>query len=190
MKMLCEDINYCLEVRNLYLQIYPHLMNLTLGADADPGFSVISYTAEIKSEVDAIYKQMYNKQDPALARFESRLGEWQPLCQALLRIPHLMEACPDLATTTHCALAAGTDGSQSTADMRGLFKPPNLWLMAVISLFTELYHFADLKLNLKFEIEVWCKGLNIDLDNVEDTTILRNKSTGNEAPPAGGDERV
>ena len=30
--------------------------------------------------------------------------------------------------------------------------------MAVISLLTELYHFADLKLNLKFEIEILCKG--------------------------------
>lgn len=462
-KMPREDIDYCLEVRNSCLQIHPRLMNLTPGADAEPGFSVVSYTAEIESEVDAIYKQMYDEQTTideviallqrskasadgrdheifscmlhflfdeykffqsyyparelamtaylfgsiiyhelvdfiplgiairyvvdaltcapetnlfkfglqALARFESRLGEWQPLCQALLRIPHLMEARPDLATTTHRALAAGADGSRSTADMRGLsaglaaepvpvftaiqpdklegevvkppeevsdkilfivnnlapsnfevkltemkgyfddefawwfanylvdqrisaepnnhqlylrfldaldtqklsklilhetlvksaivlnnektlqvtserlilknlgswlgtitlsrdkpirhknlsfkdllvegyesgrlivaipfvckilepcskskvFKPPNPWLMAVISLLAELYHFADLKLNLKFEIEVLCKGLDIDLDSVEATTILRNKPTGNAAPPAGG----
>ncbi|KAG6854974.1 hypothetical protein C0991_009797 [Blastosporella zonata] len=56
-----------------------------------------------------------------------------------------------------------------------VFKPPNPWLMAVISLLAELYHFAELKLNLKFEIEVLCKALDIDLDTVEATTILRNR---------------
>lgn len=56
-----------------------------------------------------------------------------------------------------------------------VFKPPNPWLMAVVSLLAELYHFAELKLNLKFEIEVLCKGLEIDLDAVEATTVLRNR---------------
>jgi CCR4-NOT transcription complex subunit 1 len=56
-----------------------------------------------------------------------------------------------------------------------VFKPPNPWLMAVISLLAELYHFAELRLNLKFEIEVLCKGLELDLDAVEATSILRNR---------------
>jgi CCR4-NOT transcription complex subunit 1 len=56
-----------------------------------------------------------------------------------------------------------------------VFKPPNPWLMAVMSLLAELYHFAELKLNLKFEIEVLCKSLDINLDAVEATTILRNR---------------
>jgi CCR4-NOT transcription complex subunit 1 len=46
--------------------------------------------------------------------------------------------------------------------------------MAVVSLLAELYHFAELKLNLKFGIEVLRKGLDIDLDAVEATTALRN----------------
>ncbi|KAI6129122.1 Not1-domain-containing protein [Pisolithus croceorrhizus] len=461
-KMPGEDLDYCLEVRNSCLQIHPRLMNLTPGADAEPGFAVINYNAEIESEVDAIYKQMYDEQttiddviallqrskasaDPrdheifscmlhflfdeyrffqsyypprelamtaylfgsiiyhdlvdfiplgiairyvvdaltcspdtnlykfglqALARFESRLAEWQPLCQALLRIPHLMEARPDLASAIHRALATGTEGSRSVADMRGLpaglvvepapvfnaiqpdklegeiskppeevsdkilfivnnlapsnfeakvtemkdhfeddfawwfanylvdqrisaepnnhqlylrfldaldrqklsklilhetlvksaavlnsertmqvtserlvlknlgswlgtitlardkpirhknisfkdlllegyesgrlivaipfvcktlepcsksivFKSPSPWLMAIISLLAELYHFADLKLNLKFEIEVLCKGLDIDLSTVEATTILRSRPTADTAPAAG-----
>jgi len=301
----------------------------------------------------------------ALARFESRLAEWQPVCEALLGIPHLMEARPDLAATIHRAIATGVDGSNG--DMRALtanptlvftaiqpdevdaeiinpaeelsdkvlfivnnlapsnfdvkltemkdyfddayarwfanylvdqrisaepnnhqlylrfldalekpklgtlilqetfiksaamlnsektmqatserailknlgswlgtitlardkpirhknlsfkdllvegfesgrlivaipfvcktlepcakskvFKPPNPWLMAVVSLLAELYHFADLKLNLKFEIEVLCKGLDIDLDAVEATTILRNRPTADASAPAPG----
>lgn len=462
-----EDIDYCLEVRNSCLQIHPRLMNLTPGGDVEPGFTVISYSPEIESEVDAIYKQIYDEQTTidevitllqrskastdsrdhdifscmlhflfdeykffqsyyparelavtaylfgsiiyhelvdfvplgiairyvvdalscppetnlfkfglqALSRFENRLGDWQPLCQALLRIPHLMEARPDLTATLHRALAAGADGSRSTADMRGLstglvadpvpvftavqpdklagefmrppeevsdkilfivnnlapsnfetklaemkeyfddsfawwfanylvdqrisaepnnhqlylrfldaldqqrlsklilhetlvkstavlnsektmqitserlvlknlgswlgiitlardrpirhknlsfkdlliegyesgrlivaipfvcktlepcskskvFKPPNPWLMAVINLLAELYHFADLKLNLKFEIEVLCKGLDIDLDAIEATTILRNRPIEEGAPAPGLPEYV
>ncbi|KAH8108458.1 Not1-domain-containing protein [Phellopilus nigrolimitatus] len=55
------------------------------------------------------------------------------------------------------------------------FRPPNPWLMAVVSLLAELYHFAELKLNMKFEIEVLCKTLGIDLDNVEVANILRSR---------------
>ncbi|KAK7693143.1 hypothetical protein QCA50_002709 [Cerrena zonata] len=53
-----------------------------------------------------------------------------------------------------------------------VFRPPNPWLMAVISLLAELYHYAELKLNAKFEIELLCKSLDIDLDTVQATTIL------------------
>ncbi|EJF62472.1 Not1-domain-containing protein [Dichomitus squalens LYAD-421 SS1] len=446
-----NDVDYCLEVRNACLQIHPRLMNLVPGSDIEPGFSVVTYSTEIETEVDGIYKQMYDEQitiddvikllqrnkassNPrdheifscmlhflfdeykffqsyyphrelamtgylfgsliqyqlvdfiplgiairyvldalncppetnlfkfgiqALSRFESRLSEWQPLCQALLKIPHLLEARPDLAVSIQRALANG-DGASSSADLRTLtsvpmieqppiftaiqpdrldgepekppeevsdkilfivnnlapsnfesklaemkghfqehysrwfanylvdqrvsiepnnhqlylrfldaldvqslfrfvlhetlvksavllnsektqqlsseravlknvgswlgsitlardrpikhknlsfkdlliegydnnrlvvaipfvcktlepaarskvFRPPNPWLMAVISLLTELYHFAELKLNLKFEIEMLCKALDIDLDVVQATTILRNR---------------
>ncbi|KAK4700026.1 CCR4-NOT transcription complex subunit 1, partial [Phenoliferia sp. Uapishka_3] len=56
-----------------------------------------------------------------------------------------------------------------------VFKPPNPWLMAILRLLVELYQFAELKLNLKFEIEVLCKTLNVDLKEVEPTDILRNR---------------
>ncbi|KZT03564.1 Not1-domain-containing protein [Laetiporus sulphureus 93-53] len=447
-----DDVDYCLQVRNACLQIHPRLMNLVPGSDAEPGFSVISYSPEIENEVDAIYKQMYDEQisiddviallqrnkastNPrdheifscmlhflfdeykffqsfypprelsmtgylfgsliqyqlvdyiplgiairyvldalncppdtnlfkfgiqALSRFESRLSEWQPLCQALLKIPHLLEARPDLAVSIQRAIANGGDESSSSLDLRILangsapdpppvftairpdhiegepevppeevsdkilfivnnlapsnfdakleemreqfqeqfsrwfanyivdqrvgtepnnhqlylrllealdtnslfhfvlhetfvksaamlnsektmtssseravlkniagwlgkitlardrpikhkslsfkdlliegydngrlmvavpfvcktlepcaqskvFKPPNPWLMAVISLLAELYHFADMKSLLKFEIELLCKALDIDLDSVQATTILRNR---------------
>ncbi|KAL1947536.1 hypothetical protein VTO73DRAFT_13260 [Trametes versicolor] len=446
-----SDIDYCLEVRNACLQIHPRLMNLIPGSDTEPGFAVVSYSAEIETEVDGIYKQMYDEQitiddvikllqrnktssSPrdheifscmlhflfdeykffqhcypprelamtgylfgsliqfqlvdfiplgiairyvldalgcppetnlfkfglqALSRFESRLAEWQPLCQALLKIPHLLEARPELAVIIQRALVNG-DSSSSSADLRTLqsasmpetppvftaiqldrldgepeappeevsdkilfivnnlapsnfdakllemkgqfqeqycrwfanylvdqrvstepnnhqlylrflealnlqplshfilhetlvksaillnsektmqlgserailknvaswlgsitlardrpikhkqlsfkdlliegydngrlivaipfvcktlepaarskvFRPPNPWLMAVVSLLTELYHFAELKLNLKFEIEMLCKALDVDLDIMQATTILRNR---------------
>lgn len=445
------DTAYCLEVRNACLQIHPRLMNLSPDSDQEPGFSVVTYSTEVESEVDSIYKQMYDEnitidqviqmlqrtkeatgsrdheifscmlhflfdeykffqsfypprelamtgylfgsliqhrlvdyiplgiairyvldalQCPpetnlfkfgvqALSRFESRLPEWQPLCEKLLQIPHLLDARPDLVDNARRALlnpeetlvegpmgamngapepahyaftALKPDGldivdkeepeeevsdkilflvnnlapsnfESKTEEMRErfkdqygrwfanylvdqrvstepnnhqlylrfldaldrktlftfvihetyvksanllnsektlqsssertilknlgswlgsltlarnkpimyknlsfkdlllegydsnrlivaipfickileacsksmVFKPPNPWLMAVISLLVELYHFAELKLNLKFEIEVLCKSLEIDLDQVEVTTVLRNR---------------
>jgi CCR4-NOT transcription complex subunit 1 len=69
-----------------------------------------------------------------------------------------------------------------------VFRPPNPWLMAILRLLVELYQFAELKLNLKFEIEVLCKSLDIDLKDVEPTDILRNRSqeiAAREAQAAG-----
>lgn len=201
-----RDVDYCLQVRNACLQIHPRLMNLAPGSDQDPGFSVISYSAEIEAEVDGIYKQMYDEQitidevigllqrtkessNPrdheifscmlhflfdeykffqsfyparelamtgylfgsliqnqlvdyiplgiairyvldalqcppdtnlfkfgvqALSRFDSRLPEWRPLCQALVEIPHLAEARPDIAEVVRRALTTPADGGLST----------------------------------------------------------------------------
>lgn len=55
-----------------------------------------------------------------------------------------------------------------------VFKPPNPWLMGILRLLVELYQFGKLKLNLRFEVEVLCKSLNIDIGKLEPTTILRN----------------
>jgi CCR4-NOT transcription complex subunit 1 len=445
------DVDYCLEVRNACLQIHPKLMTLTPGSDAEPGFTVVNYSADIEDEVDSIYRNMYDEHTTidevvallqrnkastnphdheifscmlhflfdeykffpsyparelamtgylfgsliqhelvdyiplgiairyildalncppdtnlfrfgiqALSRFESRLSEWRPLCQALLRIPHLAEARPDLIANINRIIANSREGDPRSSDPINLtgapapetlpaftaiqpddiegdlepppeevsdkilfiinnlapsnfdtklsemqeqflddyarwfanylvdqristepnnhqlylrfldaldkqvlfkfiihetfvksatllnaertmsstserailknvgswlgtitlardrpikyknvsfkdilvegfdsgrlvvaigfvcttlepcaksrvFKPPNPWLMAVISLLAEIYHFAELKLNQKFEIEMLCKKLDVDLDIVEPTTILRNR---------------
>jgi CCR4-NOT transcription complex subunit 1 len=71
-----------------------------------------------------------------------------------------------------------------------IFKPPNPWLMAVMSLLMELYHFAELKLNLKFEIEVLCKSFEIDLDSVEATSILRQRPLSDSLAGPGLPEAV
>ncbi|EJD53329.1 Not1-domain-containing protein [Auricularia subglabra TFB-10046 SS5] len=214
------DIDYCLEIRDACLQVYPRLMNLAPGSDQEPGFSVVSYSQEIESEVDGIYKQMYEEnisieqviqmlqrmkesttardheifscmlhflfdeykffqsyyparelnmtanlfgslvqhklidyiplgiairyvldalQCPsdsnllfsfgvqALSRFEGRLREWQPLCQALLRIPHFVEDRPDLADAGRRALTTGNDSLDGmppgVSDLIGVSNP-------------------------------------------------------------------
>lgn len=44
-----------------------------------------------------------------------------------------------------------------------VFKPPNPWTMSIMNVLAELHQEPDLKLNLKFEIEVLCKNLNVDV---------------------------
>ncbi|KAI8341463.1 CCR4-Not complex component, Not1-domain-containing protein [Chlamydoabsidia padenii] len=56
-----------------------------------------------------------------------------------------------------------------------VFKPPNPWVMAILKLLVELYEYADLKLNLKFEIEVLCKSLSLELKDIEATSALKNR---------------
>ncbi|KAH9440897.1 hypothetical protein Pst134EB_029549 [Puccinia striiformis f. sp. tritici] len=56
-----------------------------------------------------------------------------------------------------------------------VFKPPNPWLMGILKLLIELYHYGELKLNLKFEIEVLCKALEIELKDVKPTEVLKKQ---------------
>ncbi|KAF2153729.1 Not1-domain-containing protein [Myriangium duriaei CBS 260.36] len=60
------------------------------------------------------------------------------------------------------------------AAQSSIFKPPNPWTMELIGLMMELYHFAELKLNLKFEIEVLCKEMGLDHKNLEPLDIIRS----------------
>ncbi|PHH89694.1 hypothetical protein CDD83_5475 [Cordyceps sp. RAO-2017] len=62
-----------------------------------------------------------------------------------------------------------------------VFRPPNPWLMDIIHLLIELYHHAELKLNLKFEIEVLCKGLNLDHKSIEPSGEILNRPSAEEA---------
>ncbi|TIA98147.1 hypothetical protein E3P94_02595 [Wallemia ichthyophaga] len=65
-----------------------------------------------------------------------------------------------------------------------VFVPPNPWLMAVLKLLVELYVVADLKLNLKFEIEVLCKSLGIEIKDIEPTNVVKNRPAKDVAPHA------
>lgn len=44
-----------------------------------------------------------------------------------------------------------------------VFKPRNPWTMSVMNCLAELHQEPELKLTLKFEVEVLCKALNIDI---------------------------
>ncbi|KAJ7582498.1 Not1-domain-containing protein [Mycena floridula] len=92
----------------------------------------------------------------------------------------LLEGCDSgrtqVAITFICKVLSGCADSK-------VFRPPNPWLMAVMSLLAELYHYGELKINFKFEIEVLCKTLNVDLDTLEASNLMRNRPM---AEPLGG----
>jgi CCR4-NOT transcription complex subunit 1 len=63
-----------------------------------------------------------------------------------------------------------------------VFKAPNPWLMDIIHLLIELYHHAELKLNLKFEIEVLCKELKLDHKSIEPSSEIMSRAPPIEEP--------
>ncbi|KAL9112109.1 MAG: hypothetical protein Q9227_003486 [Pyrenula ochraceoflavens] len=69
-----------------------------------------------------------------------------------------------------------------------VFRPPNPWLMELLALLMELYHHAELKLNLKFEIEVLCKDLDVDCNAIEPAEQIRARQVAqfDETGPAPG----
>ncbi|XP_045149632.1 CCR4-NOT transcription complex subunit 1 isoform X3 [Echinops telfairi] len=56
-----------------------------------------------------------------------------------------------------------------------VFRPPNPWTMAIMNVLAELHQEHDLKLNLKFEIEVLCKNLAIDINDLKPGNLLKDK---------------
>lgn len=58
-----------------------------------------------------------------------------------------------------------------------IFRPPNPWVLGIVKVLAELYECADLKLNLKFEIEVLLNSLNLKFKDIEPSTLIRSHST-------------
>lgn len=55
-----------------------------------------------------------------------------------------------------------------------VFKPPNPWTMGIMNVLAELHQEQNLKLNLKFEIEVLCKTLSIDIADLKPVVYLKD----------------
>lgn len=76
-----------------------------------------------------------------------------------------------------------------------VFKPPSPWTMGIMNLLAELHQEHDLKLNLKFEIEVLCKTLSIELASLTPgnllTQVVQIRSFGlkSQTPPASNQVR-
>lgn len=60
---------------------------------------------------------------------------------------------------------------EAASDSR-VFRPPNPWTIGVLSSLRELYDVPDLKLNLKFEVEVLCKALAVEVKDVRPARYL------------------
>ena len=64
-----------------------------------------------------------------------------------------------------------------------IFKPPNPWTMLILSFLAEIHPMNDLRLNIKFEVEVLCKALNRDLKEIKASSVLKGRSVKKESNP-------
>ncbi|PWA61468.1 CCR4-Not complex component, Not1, C-terminal [Artemisia annua] len=55
------------------------------------------------------------------------------------------------------------------------YQPPNPWTMAILGLLAEIHAMKNLKANLKFEIKILFKNLNVDLKEVTPSSLLKNR---------------
>ncbi|CAN6460845.1 unnamed protein product [Victoria cruziana] len=55
------------------------------------------------------------------------------------------------------------------------YQPPNPWTMGILGLLAEIYALPNLKMNLKFDIEVLFKNLGVEMKDVKSTSLLKNR---------------
>lgn len=55
-----------------------------------------------------------------------------------------------------------------------VFKPPNPWTMGIMNVLAELHKEPDMKLHLKFEIEVLCNRLEINIEDLKPGAVLND----------------
>lgn len=58
-----------------------------------------------------------------------------------------------------------------------IFRPSNPWISALLGVFRELYDIEDLKMNIKFEVQVLCKNLNIKIEDIPKGNALSQCKT-------------
>jgi CCR4-NOT transcription complex subunit 1 len=56
-----------------------------------------------------------------------------------------------------------------------VFKPNQPWIASLLSLLCELHSISDLKLNLKFEVEVLCRNLSVALSEIPKSNLLADR---------------
>ncbi|GMI99089.1 hypothetical protein like AT1G02080 [Hibiscus trionum] len=63
------------------------------------------------------------------------------------------------------------------------YQPPNPWTMGILALLAEIYSMPNLKMNLKFDIEVLFKNLGVDMKDITPTSLLKDRKREIEGNP-------
>jgi len=66
-----------------------------------------------------------------------------------------------------------------------IFRPPNPWLMAIIALLREISEIENLKMNLKFEIEVLFNLLELKPSEITPSELLKHRRAASSADMKG-----
>ena len=171
-------------------------------ASIEPNFHTLysQFLVVLKSEklYDEVVKETYKnigillRADKSMANFSDRsllknLGHWLGLMLLARNKPILMV---DL-DMKHLIIEAYHGGQQEkqqellyvvpfvakvleSAAKSKVFKPPCPWTSGLMNILAELHAEPDLKLNLKFEIEVLCKTLNLEISELRPGNALKD----------------
>ncbi|GMI98283.1 hypothetical protein like AT1G02080 [Hibiscus trionum] len=63
------------------------------------------------------------------------------------------------------------------------YQPPNPWTMGILALLAEIYSMPNLKMNLKFDIEVLFKNLSVDMKDITPSCLLKDRKREIEGNP-------
>ncbi|XP_013418035.1 CCR4-NOT transcription complex subunit 1 [Lingula anatina] len=158
-------------------------------ASIEPNFHTLyanfAEVLKIQPLSDMIISETYRnikillRSDKAVANFSDRtllknLGHWLGMLTLAKNKP-ILHVDIDLKSLLYEAYSKGerellyvvpfvAKVIESSSKSR-VFKPPNPWTMGIMNVLAELHQEHELKLNLKFEIEVLCKTLNIDINS-------------------------
>lgn len=107
------------------------------------------------------------------------LGADRPLRRSHIAVKHLLVEAHDLGTLhivipLVCKIIDQASGSR-------VFRHPNPWTLGILQVLAELYVCAELKLNLKFEIEVLLNAFGLKMADVEPATLVRSHNPSPEA---------
>merc|ERR1719186_523680 len=171
-------------------------------ASIEPNFHALysQFLVVLKSSrlYDEVVKETYKnigillKADKSAANFSDRsllknLGHWLGLMLLARNKPILMDDL-DMKQLIIDAYHGGQQEKQQdllyvvpfgakvleSAAKSRVFKPPCPWTMGLMNLLAELHAEPDLKLNLKFEIEVLCKTLNLEISELRPGNALED----------------
>jgi len=171
-------------------------------ASIEPNFHTLysNFLEALKNDTlyDHVVKETYKniaillRSDKSIANFSDRsllknLGHWLGLMLLARNKPILMIDL-DLKSLVIEAYHNGVQEKQQemlyvvpfgakileSAAKSRVFKPPCPWTMGLMNLLAELHQEQDLKLNLKFEIEVLCKTLNLEINELRPGNLLKD----------------
>merc|ERR1719186_2378621 len=171
-------------------------------ASIEPNFHALysQFLVVLKSSrlYDEVVKETYKnvgillKADKSAANFSDRsllknLGHWLGLMLLARNKPILMDDL-DMKQLIIDAYHGGLQEKQQellyvvpfvakvleSAAKSYVFKPPCPWTSGLMNILAELHAEQDLKLNLKFEIEVLCKTLNLEISELRPGNALED----------------
>uniref|UniRef100_A0A8D9AYG7 CCR4-NOT transcription complex subunit 1 n=1 Tax=Cacopsylla melanoneura TaxID=428564 RepID=A0A8D9AYG7_9HEMI len=191
----------CDELRNLVTEEYWLWLSQYLvmkRASIEFNFHVLysNFLDEIKlpEVTDMVIKETYRnikvllRSDKGIANFSDRtllknLGHWLGMLTLGRNRPILMVDL-DLKSLVAEAYKKGQQELlyvvpfvakvMESCSRSKIFKIPNPWTTAILNVLAELHSEPDLKLNLKFEIEVLCKNLQMDIIDLTPSYYLKD----------------